>query len=873
VYRHRVEDVTVKEPSPYARTITDPHATSTHAPVAARIGRYWLGEVIGAGGMGVVHRAHDPELNRDVAIKIVRATGAIDRERVLREAEAMARLRHPNVVPVFDVGTHDDAVYLVMPLLDGGTLGTWMRAERRRWRDVVTRFLAAARGLAAAHALGLVHRDFKPDNVLLGGPQSDEVQVADFGLARTVATDDSGAAATANAGGTAATRTGAVMGTPAYMAPEQLDGAVVDARADQYSFCVSLYEALHGQRPFAVDGTSPADLERLRESIRKGAFRSAKRPSPHWLRALMARGMRAEPSQRWQSMASLIVAFERGLGRRRRLVFMTTAIALLAAIASLVLVATQSDEPRQLRAETPWTERPLTSLGDITTAAVSPDGTEVAAVSGRNVVVVPISGGDPRVLVGDLDLGMQRISWSADGHRVLVTPLSGSLPHRTIEARSGEIKTYEWIKGRWAQLADGNLVEFHEAEMLLWMRRPTGKPIVCRLPVEYDFIDRIEMRQGVVYAAVSTGERVGLLAVSPTCASVRTLVDGFLAKEILVRDDGQVVAVVEGEERMELVELDDGKPSNTRRLPVSAVPGRQAIAGISSTHGVVYRKVTTSWRLRDPARPDAPDLMRGSGERTHVLSPDGSKFASVDGFPARGTVRITPLDAENGATDVPHGPTIAVGVESLAWSPDGSQLALLRRKTVDGNASIDIVAAETGVPLQSLPAEAGLGTLAWLDASRIAYQREDNKTYRWIDLANGAHYDLLDPDRGWTFDLTVSSYDGTMALHWNRPTHFADPPGIWLVRSDSRIERLRDFGDSNGRFDGYAWSLDGRSLWMYVQGSGEIDRYDLPTKRTTHVYSLDLAAWERIDAIFPTSDGRVLVQTSVETTDLVLFGP
>src|SRR5689334_21337100 len=140
--------------------------------------------------MGVVHRGRDPALGRALAIKLVRPRrgGADARARLLREAQAMARLHHANVVPVFDVGTRGDQVFLVMPFLSGGTLGGWLRAARRPWREVVTRFLAAAQGLAAAHDAGLIHRDFKPENVLVG--ERGEVQVADFGLARVDDEDD-----------------------------------------------------------------------------------------------------------------------------------------------------------------------------------------------------------------------------------------------------------------------------------------------------------------------------------------------------------------------------------------------------------------------------------------------------------------------------------------------------------------------------------------------------------------------------------------------------------------------------------------------------------------------------------------------------------
>ena len=207
-----------------------------------KLGRYEIVEFIGGGGMGWVYRAKDTELEREVAIKVVQPTvaGPKGRERLLAEARAMAKLRHRAVVPVFDVGEYAGGVYVAMALVKGGTLHDWMHAEARPWRQVVARFVEVGRGLVAAHAAGIVHRDFKPRNVLLG--EGGEVMVADFGIASaSVDVDDDGAAGDVR-------EATSVAGTPAYMAPEQAAGKAVDARADQYSFCVSLWEGLHGQR-------------------------------------------------------------------------------------------------------------------------------------------------------------------------------------------------------------------------------------------------------------------------------------------------------------------------------------------------------------------------------------------------------------------------------------------------------------------------------------------------------------------------------------------------------------------------------------------------------------------------------------------------
>ena len=243
----------------------------------------------------------------------------------------MARLAHPNVIAVHDVGMFDGQVFLAMEFLGGGTLKSWLGAGPRPWREVLDVFVAAGRGLAAAHAAGLVHRDFKPENVLLD--RDGRPRVVDFGLAReaTAGVEDEAGAATFAAAAKSSgnhletlTRTGAIMGTPAYMAPEQIVGEATDERTDQFSFCVALYEALYGQRPF--QGVS---LLQLLHNVTEGDIEPVpeNREVPAWIRRAVLRGLKADPAQRWPSMAPLIAALEddpaarhrrRLVGQRRR---------------------------------------------------------------------------------------------------------------------------------------------------------------------------------------------------------------------------------------------------------------------------------------------------------------------------------------------------------------------------------------------------------------------------------------------------------------------------------------------------------------------------------------------------------------------------
>ncbi len=299
---------------------------STNADISrgALIGRYVVLSKLGAGGMGVVLAAYDPELDRKIALKLPKSLDhSSTRTRLQREAQALAKLDHRNVVGVHDVGVHEGQLFVAMEFVAGKNLGAWMaEVDRpRSWREVLSVFVEAGRGLVAAHEAGLVHRDFKPDNVMLG--DDGRVRVMDFGLARGKGDDEdevhSSPEVTERASSqllvSRLTQTGAMLGTPAYMSPEQFQGTIVDARSDQFAFCVSLYEALYGARPFA--GKTLADLC---ESVTEGKVEPAPKsvPVPSWLRAILVRGLAPEPEQRWPSMRALLSVLEDDPAVRRR---------------------------------------------------------------------------------------------------------------------------------------------------------------------------------------------------------------------------------------------------------------------------------------------------------------------------------------------------------------------------------------------------------------------------------------------------------------------------------------------------------------------------------------------------------------------------
>ncbi len=414
-------------------------AAAPREPVASLaagtwVGRYELLGTLGVGGMGVVYRARDSQLGREVALKLVASAGAAEaetqgRNRLLREAQALAQLSHPNVIAVFDVGRYDEGVFIAMERVTGIQLDEWL-APGRAWPELLRVFTQVGQGLAAAHAVGLVHRDVKPANIMIG--DDGRVRVLDFGLARTSAADagfavaaassaaraersrddvptahggrgaestitsslsagalttsavvpssasseavpsssevvpsssevvpssseaapsssslESAAAVTGRASptsttssisrsllDTALTLAGAVVGTPPYMAPEQHRGEPCDARSDQFSFCVTFYAALYGERPFA--GSS---YDELRSNIVDGRVLPppAGTSVPPWIRQIVLRGLAVDPSARWPSMAALLAALARDPALRRARVVRALAAATVALVAAAVV--------------------------------------------------------------------------------------------------------------------------------------------------------------------------------------------------------------------------------------------------------------------------------------------------------------------------------------------------------------------------------------------------------------------------------------------------------------------------------------------------------------------------------------------------------
>ncbi len=274
--------------------------------------RFVIIDELGRGAMGTVYAAFDTKLERQVAVKLLhsanRGIGSL-----LAEAQALARINHPNVVTVHDVGEHEGRLFLAMELVRGKTLREYQRAPGQLWRDILEHYRQAARGLAAVHAADLVHGDFKPENVMVA--DDGRVLVMDFGIARSLRPQDSADGERPSSSGSRSIEVSRIRGTPAYMAPEQFSLDAVGPLSDQFSFCVALYEGLWGERPF--DGTTLAELSRAVSTDARRP-RPSKSSVPGWVEPIIDRGLSTHAEDRFESMLVLDDAFDASLRRRMK---------------------------------------------------------------------------------------------------------------------------------------------------------------------------------------------------------------------------------------------------------------------------------------------------------------------------------------------------------------------------------------------------------------------------------------------------------------------------------------------------------------------------------------------------------------------------
>jgi hypothetical protein len=840
------------------RTIPYEFNDTTQHP--ARVDRYVICEISGAGAMGVVYRAYDPELGRAVAIKLVRAGASnSDQARLFREAQAMAQLRHPNVVPIFDVGLAPGGVFLAMALLDGGTLRQWIHRARHPLDAILDKFVAAGHGLEAAHSAGIVHRDFKPDNVLLDA--HGEVLVADFGLARLTVHGDGARPDTSLVQDDSLTQSGQIMGTPAYMSPEQLRGQHVDARADQFSFCVALWEAVYGQRPFL----EPADhsvgpVSALLAAIAGGPILPARGDRPRWIARLLTRGLATDPDQRWPTLHALLdaIAAHRASTARRpwrfagsRMFGLAGIGVAVAAVASAHLVQPEPPPPHQL------VPVPMMSETLPQAAGLSPDGRRLAMVVDHTLVILDIKSGRSDRVVLDHRVDDWPPTWSPDGKRILVSVIpdfvgqSGAL----VVDIDSHARFMVPGTGITAFLSNNEiaLTSFRE-KSVKFIRVGEQTTATCAVDGDYTLIWNLAgTPDGTAIVETLKGDTHTFVLLRRDC-QVRATFSIERVSSFALSDVGTIIALTVDGGLRELLELSlSGKIISRRRISgdIDKVLGRR--------RGVDY--VATRVQKTHLDRVALGGLPRRlldiEGGASFSLAPDGDTLAWVElSNHARGRAQLRRSSLRSGLQDVQP---LRDDALMVGWSPDGEHLAVL---IDDGRGPVVVVTDRNGrdvrhLPLRQLAREAAP---VWLDDHRILAASDDYLTYQSFDLNTSEQGELTDAKHGGTYWLARSPRNGMLAMWRNGPPEITDGRAehLWLQPLDGDPIPLH-VDDAMRHYLSPSWSPLGE-LFVRAQETGVVSRVALDTGALTPVAQLpEMPLSDPFDnrLMFP-ADGGVL---------------
>jgi len=805
------------------------------------LSHYKIETAIGAGAMGTVFRAVDTKLQRPVAIKILSGDlgDAAARRRFQREAQMASSLNHPHILTVYDVGEFEGQQYLVTEFVDGGTLKNWIQQQPRTWEDVTHLLTGVADGLATAHQAGILHRDIKPDNILV--TSTGYAKLADFGLAKLEDAPPMSATRTLTE---EQTRQGMIVGTIAYMSPEQASGSVLDARSDMFSFGVVLYEMLAGHRPFRAS----TNLELLQQVIHAGpAPLAGDIPEP--LRALVLKALQKNPAERYSSTRELVTALraaQRPSGQtvaapeRHRGPWLAAAGIAAIAVAAGVALLWSRKPTQQLE------YIPLTNFTDsAVTPTLSPDGRMLAFIRGEStfsgpgeVYVKLLPDGDPVQLTHDGGAKMAPVSFSPDGSRISYSqgmretwsvPVLGGEPTRMLASTEG----LSWTTG--------NTKPYH-----------------------------------VIYSA-PTGEGIhmGIFTASESRSEQRTVympasVDGMAHRSFL-SPKGDWVIVVEMDTGTWLpcrVVPFDGSSSGRR---VGPDPAQCTYAGWSPDGNWMYFSANTgsgfhTWRQRFPD--GKPEQVTSGTTEEHGISfaPDGTSFVTSIGE-SQSSLWIHDAKGERQIT-----------YEGYAYLPsfsgDASRLYYLQRSTgkrgfVSGELwTVDLQTGKKQRLLPDLTMEhysvspdgkqvvfvnaAGTGRALWIgstDGSSPARRLVNQECNRALFAPNGDIYFAGGGDQGMYLQKINADGTGLEKVIQEKVTFLYDisPDGKWLAvwtaagtdvkiyRSDGSDPRpLCSHCASGGAEERgitppiVSWSGDGGSFYMYSEDLHQI--YVAPLK-------------------------------------------
>jgi serine/threonine protein kinase len=736
-----------------ADLLPHPSGSSRRLKPGDRVGQYLIEGSIGQGGMGEVFRARDNKLNRPVAIKILSDVLANpdSRRRFQREAQMASSLNHPHILTVYDADEFEGCQYIVTELIDGGTLKDWAKSEKRTWRQIAQLLTPAADGIATAHNAGIIHRDIKPANILVA--KNGFAKLADFGVAKLLEPTGSGATKTLTGD---RTPLGLIMGTVAYMSPEQASGQTVDARSDIFSFGVVLYELLAGQRPFS----GKTELEVL-QTIIHGAPEPLDENIPIVLRLAVDKALAKDPAERYQTMRDMVVDLRRAVRQgpeakannpqpsRNRSRWAWAALVPALLVAGYLGWRTW----RIPQAEEPLRAVPLTTFpGIVSYPTFAPDGDRVAFVwTGANqdnadIYVQQIGSGAPLRLTTDPRNDFSP-AWSPDGRWIAFLRAPSSLVSTLFGVGPlgiAELRLIPPLGGPERKIADIQIgTNFNRQARLAWC--PASD---CLVAVDAS-------APGLVAISLATGEKKRLTspqfsvdsdpAISPDgSALVFRRATSVTASEIYWLPLGKGAGVLGeakaltdmGRTALYPTWMPDGKEilfyasGGLRRLSVSGKgqaqsrPARLAFVGEDGFMPVVspprpgrpsrlvyLRSFTDTniWRVKTSAlgaassSPPAVLISSTRGELNPAYSPDGRRVAFGSDRSGNFEIWVADSDGSNPVQLTSMGATATLP----AWSPDGQQIAF--HCDVERQFEIYVMPASGGQPrrLTTNPANDG----------------------------------------------------------------------------------------------------------------------------------------------------------------------
>jgi len=804
------------------------------------VGRYAVERELGRGGMATVFLARDLKHPRQVAIKvldpeIVRTVGP---ERFLREIRTTASLTHPRILPLLDSGEADGLLYYAMPFLEGESLRSRLDREKQLPLEEAVRYAKeVGEALAYAHRHGVVHRDVKPGNILLseGG-----AVVADFGIAHAVGT----------AGGTALTQTGVVVGTPAYMSPEQTSGAAVDGRSDLYSLGCVLYEMLAGQPPFTGPTVESLAQQHLRATPQPV---TVLRPMvPRTIDLALTKALAKSAADRFSDTSSFAAALDAqpalagpeapaaALPGKPRWPWAWAVGGLLVAtvLAYSGVRWFRGQGPRQ-GAIAP-AHRQVTFSGKALLPSLSPDGKSIAYVQsesdGEYLKLLDLAGGQPLDILGPaLRIGTSPgasvsvgLRWSPDGARLLTAVQQDSSAMICIVPRLGgasqnlgSVQLYAWAP-------DGA----HLALGVSWEKRiyiqdiGTGKISEIRLAGDFVWLHTLEWspeRDLLLFLTEARGGERTLWTIRPDGRGQREIARGSLSSPQWTSAGAAVAYMARHDQNADVYEVEvasDGTARGKPRLLLSLVRATDFSIAHDGTR-LAYTNLDATWnrlwrvetRGRDPRAQPTPTQLTTQRMTYHnpALSPDGRQVAFCRQDEAGVNLYVMP------ATGGPERPvTFGPGVRSSpAWSPDGRDLAFVQAQ---GEAlRVWRVTLEQGAPypLPGTSVSNETRALAWAPGSHIVHNTEGNRNLRLVDPNTGQGVALLeDESQGWVFNPRFSPDGSRLALYWN---HEKEGFSIWVfdLRDGSRRVVWKNVANVLG------WSGDGE--WIYLSpGPGSV---------------------------------------------------